>query len=313
MCSNWQHCSLTQGFYGTQTGKFCDIDGVQLVTNLLSTPLVMGLPGRSYTFDIGNATCVADLLPMGRPAKALANGDAGCGFGPQPVKNILFGQGVALALNSRLDNMLPGVLLTTGNWLVADNWDDECGSAPSALKFDEMIGVSQSVFDYLEANYSNPPTVNDLLALVNDGLGGALQGVNGAPSLSSVGSAAGAINEAFDECVWVADMGGEAGQLDRPGVTGGSDEKFRIDLSAYPNPFMESSTIQVKFSEDVDATIDVYNLMGIKVSTLGSGHFTKDRSYNLVFTPETGMSQATYFVVVITEKGTKQFRIIKIK
>src|SRR5262249_31115111 len=44
------NCTLTQGFYGNQNGKFNGIEGPALVTMLLTTgDLVVGKPGRSLT------------------------------------------------------------------------------------------------------------------------------------------------------------------------------------------------------------------------------------------------------------------------
>src|SRR5262249_4545723 len=46
------NCTLTQGFYGNQNGKFNGIPGPQLVAMLLSTgDLVVGKPGRSLTIS----------------------------------------------------------------------------------------------------------------------------------------------------------------------------------------------------------------------------------------------------------------------
>ncbi|HPS74451.1 MAG TPA: T9SS type A sorting domain-containing protein, partial [Bacteroidales bacterium] len=306
----WQHCSLTQGFYGNQTGKFCGTPGVELVTGLLSTDLIIGRQGRSYTVNHWNAQCIDNLLPSGGPSAILAAGDNGCGYGTQPAKNTLFGQGLTLGLNMRLDPMLPGVALTTSSWLVADN-STGCGSVPTATKFEDVSGVPSSVFNYLQAHYHSTPTVNDLLDLVNDALGGHLIYPN-PPSLSNIGSAAGAINEAFDECVWVQDMGGLLSQSDDP-FNEGASGKFTISLNAFPNPFVESTTIRVIFSQDVNATIDVYTLIGTKVATIASGPFTGKRTYDLVFTPETSISEATYMVLVRTDEGNKLIRIIHVK
>ncbi len=222
-------------------------------------------------------------------------------------------QGLTLALNMRLDKKLPGVTLTYHNWLVADN-SGECGSAPSADYFEWKQGIPVTVYDYLMNYYTHsmPPRVYDLMTLVNDALGGAMS-YPGAPNLASVVSAAMAVNEAFDGCMWVADEGGYAPGSSGSPADGGMAEGFSIELTAFPNPFVGQATIRVSFSEDISATIEVYNLMGAKVTTLGHGDYSKDRTYDLVFTPDCSIAQSTYCVVVNTEMGSRQLRIIMLK
>jgi hypothetical protein len=90
-------------------------------------------------------------------------------------------------------------------------------------------------------------------------------------------------------------------------------DNFNIELTAWPNPFLDKTTVQVKFSEDIEGTIDVYNMLGSKITTLGTGRFEGKRTHSFDFKPDPSWNQATYIVLVLTEKGTTQFRIINIK
>ena len=113
--------------------------------------------------------------------------------------------------------------------------------------------------------------------------------------------------------MWVADAGGLA--LGGPGSPsdGTTAEEFSIGLTAFPNPFVGQATIRVSFTEDIRATIEVYNMMGAKVATLGNGDYSKGRTYDLVFAPDGSAAQSTYCVVVKTEIGSRQLRIIMLK
>ena len=209
-----QYCSLTQGFYGSQKGKFWYngqlMQGFDLVESLLNAGdahpgqkgVLIGVKGVNGVADNyllikpGQGGCIAERLPAGGRSEPFPGmTGVGHGFGTEcetdlPLDrkgkkfvNNALGQIISLSLNVRLDTNLFNFKLQQEFCTLGE--DGSLG----------RVSIPNSVWTYLTAHYAQP-TVGHLLKLANDVLGGAVTTVDA----TEAGGAAGAINGGFDEC-----------------------------------------------------------------------------------------------------------------
>ena len=221
------NCTLTQGFYGNQKGKFNNIPGTQLVAMLLSgDDLTVGKPGRSLTILGGasaadSAACLVKRLPGTQTPSCLPDfGDktlstTTCQTTPalplngQKWSNVLLGQVVTLSLNLRLDTKInePGhvaladrqicnTFVTQGalpgpDGLLGTN-DDTINPADPPQTFSIPFSVTCAL-----THLGLPHTVGGLLELGNRAL--ACQCIDVA-TIGDVNLAIDAINRGYDQC-----------------------------------------------------------------------------------------------------------------
>jgi hypothetical protein len=207
-------CTFTQGFWGNAGGKFNGKTTTQLLSELMTTDLVLGKVGaRSLTIPAGGGACILARLPAGGSPSALPDfgdqtmtGPPGCSVPMLPLKNgkfqnVFLGQVVTLSLNVRLDLGLPDLglcnLMTT--CAVKPGPDGLVGTEddvpdPESDKITVMI--SPTVMSAL-TTLGLPQTVGGLLELANRALAG--QNTGGA-GVSAINGAVDAINRGFDEC-----------------------------------------------------------------------------------------------------------------
>ncbi|MEO6710922.1 MAG: hypothetical protein ABIP42_15185 [Planctomycetota bacterium] len=226
-CGGEEFCTLTQGAYGNANGTFNGLSHLDLVNQLLATDLVVGKPGRSLTIQAGNGACVVARLPANSGAATLpAFGNAlldtnTCQTSPTALplkngrfKNILLGQTITLALNTRLDVDLAGLgvcgtmvtqLMNAGPDGIHGTPDDQADPGLDGIfgTADDVttVYISAHVIDSL-ATLGLPITVGGILELANRALAGQSTGT---ATLSEVSAAAEAINRGFDECRLLVD------------------------------------------------------------------------------------------------------------
>jgi hypothetical protein len=304
-----EFCSLTQGAYGNAEGKFNGVVRTDLIFNLLSSPLVIGKPGRSVTFDQTDYMCIIERLPAGGPADTFvtALGNAAINSAtcqtptPLPVdkkgkfRNILLGQTITLALNTRLDaelgtfglcpvfvthDALPGSdgLMGTDDDVLNPGPDNTLGT------FDDPVAIfyiPQSVLDALDA-LGLPQTVAGLLELANRALAA---WPTGGASLSTINYAVDAINRGFDECRFVV-FCGETLPAVAASTTGSLAKavpsEYTLDQN-YPNPFNAATVISYSLAHDGQVDLAVYNVLGQRVATLVSD-FQAPGTYRVTWT-----------------------------
>ncbi len=139
-------CTYTQGFYGNQKGKACDLtatpkQGADFVKALLlEGPMVIGAGSNKITFEPGDAPLIQAILPGGGGSSVLMgicnppvfdpdNIDFGCldDMGllkdrQHRLNNALLAQTITLGLNLRIgDNRLATIPLESGKWLVTQD------------------------------------------------------------------------------------------------------------------------------------------------------------------------------------------------
>jgi hypothetical protein len=223
-------CTFTQGFWGN-TGKHNGVSAPNIIAGLLlaNGPIVIGLPGRSAT--IKTAKCVTMLLPSGGTAGQLASGNAvymTCNNQTVGL-NVLASQTIALQLN---------------------------------LWFNLQNGLNLGLYDLTDGCLNVPLpagviTVNDLLALSNQVLGGC-----GCASASQVNNAINAINNYWDECQ--LSICSDVNLLTTSERT--EDEVKNIAsteiLLITPNPASEMISIDVSSFLDKKVEIVVFNVLG---------------------------------------------------
>jgi hypothetical protein len=83
-----------------------------------------------------------------------------------------------------------------------------------------------------------------------------------------------------------------------------------VNLNIYPNPFIEETSVEFTIGWDGQATVEIYNTMGVKVTTLFSGMAKAHEVNTRQFNAPSGYGQGVYFAVIRTEKGSVVKRII---
>lgn len=235
-CYNF--CTYTQGYYGNAGGNNSHL---ALITSLMNKygPIKIGLPGQSLT--ITSPECVIQFLPGGSTAQPLKSGDPvatylSCNLGSNPtdgerLRNNLASNAIALQLNLWNNPGLGAVSLKSG-----------CFSLPSIPGY-------------------NPATIQDLMNLVNQYLGGALG--NSGSLGSALTNAVTSINEYWDEC-----KSHYQDPCTQPLVIPTGNYMNEAPLSAekaltiIPNPASDFATIQLEDYLDRQVTLAVYNNLG---------------------------------------------------
>jgi hypothetical protein len=202
---------------------------------------------------------LGDITINGNACPAPSNG---YGFAFQPggrIRNVLFGQVVALSLNVNNPVGFGGDLNT--------------------LALANICGVTfpSSVITYL-TNAANV-TVGGLLELANRALAGEAVGV----SLTDINDAVDAINNRFDGCKSAACTDGS---VIGAGL-GTTVEKFVPTeyalFQSYPNPFNPIATIRFDIPTASVVTLNVYNILGQVVATLVEGEYREAGRYDVKF------------------------------
>jgi uncharacterized protein YdeI (BOF family) len=85
-----------------------------------------------------------------------------------------------------------------------------------------------------------------------------------------------------------------------------------ISLSVGPNPFRDQASIRVISEVDTKASVEVYNMLGVRVATLHEGALNAHEVYNFNFTANS-RSQQFYMVVVRTPFGVTSSKILQVR
>ena len=97
-----------------------------------------------------------------------------------------------------------------------------------------------------------------------------------------------------------------------PIIPGGGNaaETSEISMKAYPNPFMTSTEVEFKLGWDGHAKVEVYNMIGVKVSTLFNGNVNANDVNRIKYSVPDEMGQGVLFLKITTERGTVVDKII---
>jgi hypothetical protein len=203
-----------------------------------------------------------------------------------------------------------------------------CGETMVMPRQDQYVTISQKVIDYLTNNYAGGATVANLFDLANRMLGADPTLVtfkNGKPvyrymSASEVNSAVDAINNIFDECRIVVPesmqnmattVAAKTSSTDSE-VDEGDNNPYDIEVSAYPNPFVNQVTIEFTSPVDTWAVLQVITLDGRKIETLFEGEVKAGQTEKAVFEPQ-GYTDGVYVYRLSAGTINKVGKILTIK
>jgi hypothetical protein len=84
----------------------------------------------------------------------------------------------------------------------------------------------------------------------------------------------------------------------------------KVEMVAYPNPFTQQTTVRftLPYQED-NATLDIYDLKGVKIQTLFKGNANAQTTYEVQFNGQ-NLSAGTYFFRLSTAKEVKNFKVV---
>jgi hypothetical protein len=310
-------CSLTQGFYGNANGVVCATGerGYDLIDRILEEygNLVIGIPGRSLTFDKDDGGCIIAKLPAGGSPKLLPPGDnifgadciTGTSLDAKPkFNNVLLGQVITLGLNLRLDSELGEVqlegtkLITIGS---SPSDDGVCGTEDDIPVEDELSyhDIPESVLQALDIEYGDR-SINALFALANRVIGGEYDVV----SLSNMNRACSAINEGFDECRFLYGFSNDKSAY--------FDDDLRENEFAYevfPNPAGERANVTFISTGEMAVKVELYSTSGALVDVLFN-EFTE--AHNLYNAPidASKIQNGIYFVRITANNEVYQTRVV---
>ena len=238
----YEFCTYTQGYYGNEGGNGSHL---ALITSLMNAngPIVIGLTSNNKSLTITSPECVIQFLPGGSTAQPLKPGNPtatypGCDLGNNPtdgerLRNNLASNAIALQLNLWNNPGLGAVSLTSG-----------CFNLPAIPGY-------------------NPATIQDLMNVVNQYLGGALG--NSGSLGGALTNAVTAINEYWDECQTHDPCSGGYNLM----VTGGNIQETPAvslnqekELSIVPNPVSSFASVNLDAYVDRQVQLNIFNNLG---------------------------------------------------
>ncbi len=82
------------------------------------------------------------------------------------------------------------------------------------------------------------------------------------------------------------------------------------EMNVFPNPTKDLTSLTYTINQNADVTIEMINVLGVKVQTLFSGHQSNGQ-YNYTFNPKIGSLQpGIYFISLTANNKTQTIRII---
>lgn len=274
-----EQCSYTQGFYGQSIGvtSCTGVPAPQAIAQALSTGNInIGAPSGAKRMVIANNTtqigCLTTRLPAVSSPAVLTNAPVSVGGYWTPCnytnlqsnkfKNVLLGQTITLALNTRLFPELLGYHLTTSTFTTYTTTDCDPETDDVVPNSGQTFTIPQSVINCLGSN-STTNKVSNLLALANKALGGQpLACVSPASQtataafLADINAAVDAVNRGFDKCRIIS---GYNIREQATSISGGNSE---LALVVYPNPSNGNASVEFVSGPAAKATVDVLNISG---------------------------------------------------
>jgi PKD repeat protein len=329
---------------GQSTGpnQFTTVETITNSLNAWGGSLTVGCAGHSVTITTADISCLISVLPGGGAPKALPAGDFNiCNLSSAgllkngKINNSLLAQTITLGLNMGINSSLSTFALQANKWLVTADVV-ACGSTtikdcqfsctPDGLggfiwtvtytPYHVGCRISQALYDALSTK-----DVAGLYALANSALCGTAlpTGV----SYSDISNAEDCINNAFDGCksfiTWASgDVAPTANSFCSlpssstpcPTVTSArpasesvaSTDKLKV--TAYPNPFTNMVKFTLQSNISGQATLEVYNAVGQKVSTVYNGYLQANRGQVVEYRAQRLGSNLIYILRVGNQQVT---------
>jgi hypothetical protein len=89
-----------------------------------------------------------------------------------------------------------------------------------------------------------------------------------------------------------------------------SPGNINLKFTVGPNPFNEATNVQFTISEDAEATLEVYNFIGVRVKTLYNGQVTRDATVTVRLLADENMKPGVYLLVLKTAHRTMVKHIV---
>ena len=324
------YCTLGQYVWGHETREFNGVAIPALLDSLItdSDPLVIGMPGRSVTFMDGSEPTITDgLTASWKPAPLPEDlGDAvvdsTCelpdGFPAKHGKfrGSLFGETIALSLNTRLDPDLFDLevcpVMMTVQALPGE--DGLHGTADDTLcaSCDTMtIRIPDEVLAALGDSTGVGATVGDILGLANLTLAGQDTLFDITPK--QIHDAVKVLNRGFKGCRFLVECSDGTPDTiqvamkfvappdepaDRGAPNDNESEWGRLSLRA-ASPVSDLAVVQYGLPEPSRVTISVYSVAGRKVDTLLDGDVNQPEGFIQVPVDAGRMPSGVYFVRMV--------------
>ncbi len=221
---NEPYCTLTQQFYGNSNNVHNGESSLSLLNQLLATPVVLGLPGRSLT--LSQSSCIFGMLPASGMSTQLPFGDKIKGSICNPLNNNLVSQALTMELNIRLYPALANLVLS-----------------------ETCLTFNSNVLNTLGMG----ATVADLMDFANQGLGGQLES-----GLGTIAAALASINHSFYGCEIPCQTNREIFFGEE------SDCSSKIICQPRAIPTVAKDFVKIEFESNInsDAQFLVYNSKG---------------------------------------------------
>jgi hypothetical protein len=330
VCAQETYCTLGQQVWGHGTREFNGVTIPTILDSLITAadPLVIGMPGRSVTFlDGSEPTITAGLTASWKPAPLPEDlGDAvidsTCALPDEfpadkkgKFRGSLFGETIALSLNTRLDPDLFGlevcpVMLTVGA-LPGD--DGLYGTADDSLCADcdtMTIRIPDEVLAALGDTSGIGTTVGDILGLANLTLAGQDTLFDVTPK--QVNEAVKVINRGFKRCRFLVDcisalpdsleiieIKGIVHPNDPPGgdarLSGNVSEWGELSLRS-TSPVSDMAVITYSVPEPCRVRISVYSVAGREVDVIVDGEVNQRDNFIQMPIDSGRMPSGVYFV-----------------
>ena len=333
------YCTLGQHVWGHETREFNGVPIPALLDGLITgaDPLVIGMPGRGVTFLDGSEPTITDGLTASWKAAPLPEDlgdaviDSTCILPPEfpanskgKFRGSLFGETIALSLNTRLDPDLFDLevcpaMMTVG---ALPGEDGLYGTADDSLcAGDTMtIRIPEEVLAALGDTSGVGTTVGDILGLANLTLAGQDTLFDVTPK--QVNEAVNVLNRGFKRCRFLVDCTDALSDSfeiidikpavhpnDPPEDGARSAAAFeRGELSLRPaSPVSDLAVINYSLPEPCRVRLSVYNIAGREVDVIVDGEINQRDNFIQVAIDSGRMPSGVYFVRM-TATGTASGR-----
>ena len=322
------YCTLGQAVWGHETREFNGIPIPMLLDSLIAEadPLIVGLPGRSITFQNGSEPTITAGLTASWKAAPLPEdlGDAvideTCLLPPEfpadrrgKFRGSLFGETVALSLNTRLDPGLFDLEVSPVMMTVAalPGEDGLYGTEDDSLctVCDTMtIRIPQEVLAALGDTSGVGTTVGDILGLANMTLAGQDALFDVTPR--QVNEAVKVLNRGFKRCrflilsdslpdtIEIIEIKAPARPDDSPdngALPGAASEWGELSLRS-ASPVSDLAVISYSVPEPCRVRLSVYNVAGREVDVIVDGVVNQRDNFIQVPVDSGRMPSGVYFV-----------------
>ena len=155
--------------------------------------------------------------------------------------------------------------------------DSSCGD-PNAVPV-SGTGQSHCIPTSIRSYFGGSYTLQQLLQLANDALGGVYVPTGNQPSLSDIDAAIGAFITGFDRCRFVTGFYSNSSSARL--ASGEGEQKEGIQLDMFPNPAQDNLNLSFNSSESGNIELKLFDMNGRMVKNLYQGFVNQDVVYQM--------------------------------